>query len=245
MFKKGKGMVIMIRVAVCDDVREVVAQVNGYLSEYQKLKKNKMNISNFYNAEELWEFLKAHHCDLIILDIELVKMNGVELGKKIRTELNDQDIKIIIISALENYYKQLFDIQPLNFLLKPIDKIKLFEILDLAIRLIDDKNHIFTFKIKESTYRLRVKDILYFESVQHNFKVVTINKSYEFRSSLSDILNQLSDFGFIQVHRSYVVNYDHIININYDELTMSNDTIIPISRNKRKDIRELLIKFGG
>ena len=119
-----------------------------------------MSISNFYNAEELWEFLKANHCDLIILDIELVKMNGVELGKKIRTELNDQDIKIIIISALENYYKQLFDIQPLNFLLKPIDKIKLFEILDLAIRLVDDKNHIFTFKIKESAYRLRVKDII-------------------------------------------------------------------------------------
>lgn len=56
----------MIRVAVCDDVREVVAQVNCYLSEYQEHKKIKMSISNFYNAEELWEFLKANHCDLIM-----------------------------------------------------------------------------------------------------------------------------------------------------------------------------------
>ena len=234
----------MIRIAVCDDVREVVAQVNGYLSEYQKHKKIKMSISNFFNAEELWDFLTANHCDLIILDIELVKMNGVELGKKIRTELNDQDIKIIIISALENYYKQLFDIQPLNFLLKPIDKIKLFNVIDLAVKLIDDQNHIFVFKTKESTYRLKVKDILYFESYNHNFKVVTTNGNYSYRSSFSEIMNQLSDYGFIQVHKSYVINCNQTRDIEYDKLIMTNGTEIPIGRNRRKEIRNFFLKLG-
>lgn len=235
----------MIRVAVCDDIREVVKTINGYLLEYQEMNNLKLCINNFYNAEDLWEFLKPNHCDLIILDIELVEMNGVELGKRIRTELNDQDIKIIVVSAMENYYKQLFDIQPLNFLLKPVDKMKLFEMLDLAVRLIDDKNHIFAFKDKESSHRLRVKDILFFESFQHNFKVVTVNDSYEFRSSLSEIMNQISDFGFIQVHRSYIINYDQIKNIKYDELIMSNGAVIPISRNKRKETRETLMQLGG
>ena len=82
----------MIRIAVCDDVREVVMQINDYLYEYQEQKNEKLNINNFYDAEKLWDFLKTNHCDLIILDIELVNMNGIELGVRIRTELNDQDI---------------------------------------------------------------------------------------------------------------------------------------------------------
>lgn len=240
-----KGGESVIRIAVCDDIREAVTQINGYLIEYQNLKNQKFNIRNFYNAEELWEHLKTNNCDLIILDIELVQMNGVELGRLIRTELNDHDIKIIYISALDTYDRQLFDMQPLNFLSKPIDKEKLYETLDLAVRLSDDKNHIFAFKDKNGSHRLRAKDILYFESLKHDFKVVTINEVFNFRSSLSEIMNQLPSFGFAQVHRSYIINYDQIKTIKYEEIIMSNGDAIPISRNKRKEIREVLMQFGG
>lgn len=241
----GKGGEVMIRVAVCDDIGEVVAQITEYLEEYQVIKSQRVEIVPFFNAEDLWEYLKSNSCDLIILDIELVKMNGVELGHLIRTELNDHSMNIIYISALDTYDRQLFDVQPLNFLPKPIDKEKLFDMLDLAIRLLDDKNHIFVFKDKDGSHRLRVKEILYFESFAHNFKIITTNENYEFRASLSDIMSKLSNFGFIQVHRSYIVNYDQIKAIKYDEVIMSNNDAIPISRNKRKETREALMKFGG
>lgn len=235
----------MIRIAVCDDIHEVVTQVNGYLLEYQQLKNQRLDITSFFNAEDLWEHLKGNHCDLIILDIELVKMNGVELGRLIRTKLNDHALNIIYISAMDTYDRQLFDVQPLNFLPKPIDKKKLFDILDLAIQLLDDKNHIFVFKDRDGSHRLRVKEILYFESLAHNFKIVTTSENYEFRASLSDIMSELSNFGFIQVHRSYIVNYDQIKVIKYEEVIMANGDSIPISRNKRKETRETLMKFGG
>ncbi|MCM1488210.1 MAG: LytTR family DNA-binding domain-containing protein [Firmicutes bacterium] len=234
----------MIRVAVCDDMHEVVREVDNYLLEYQEQNDLKFCISNFYNAEDLWEFVKSNHCDLIFLDIELGEMNGIELGKLIRKELNDQDIKIIIISAMDGYYQQCFDIQPLNFLLKPIDKAKLFEMIDLTVRLIDDQNHIFVFRTKESTYRLKVKDILYFESYNHNFKVVATNGNYSYRSSFSEIMNQLSDYGFIQVHKSYVINCNQTKNIEYDKIIMANGTEIPIGRDRRKEIRNFFLKLG-
>lgn len=235
----------MIRVAVCDDMHEVVREVDNYLLEYQEQNDLKLCINNFYNAEDLWEFVKINHCDLIFLDIELGEMNGIELGKLIRKELNDQDVKIIIISAMDGYYQQCFDIQPLNFLLKPIDKAKLFEMIDLTVRLIDEKNHIFAFKNKDGLHRLKVKDILFFESYKHNFKVVTINNSYEFRSTSSEIMEQLSGFGFIQIHRSYIVNYDQIKKIKPDELLMFNDAVISIPREKRKETGEALMRLGG
>lgn len=245
MFKKGKGMVIMIRVAVCDDVREVVAQVNGYLLEYQNIRNRRFDIISFNNAEDLREHLKANNCDIIILDIELVKMNGVELGKWIRTELNDHAIKIIYISALDTYDRQLFDMQPLNFLPKPINKEKLYESLDLAVQLFDEKNHIFVFKDKDGLHRIRVKDILYFESLKHDFKMITVNETFEFRTSMPEIMKQLLDFGFAQVHRSYIINYDQIKTINYEEIVMSNNDAIPIGRSKRKVIRGILMQLGG
>ena len=235
----------MIRVAVCDDVPNVVEQINSYLSEYRKLGDQEFDIKSFFNAEDLWEHLKSNHCDLIVLDIERVKMNGVELGKLIRTNLDNHDVNIIYISAMDTYDRQLFDVQPLNFLPKPIDKEKLFNAVDLAIRLTDEKNHIFAFKSKNISYRLRTKEILYFESIGHDFKVVTVNESHEFRSSLLEIMNKLSGLNFIQVHRSYIINYDQIRTIKYEEIIMSNGDFIPISRNKRKEVREMLMKLGG
>ncbi len=136
----------MLRIAVCDDIPDVVAQVNEYLSEYAQHKNCELDVKSFYNAEDLWEHLKSIHCDLIILDIELVKMNGVELGHLIREKLNDHAVNIIYISAMDTYDRQLFDVQPLNFLPKPIQKEKLYNTIDLAIQLVDDRNHIFTFK---------------------------------------------------------------------------------------------------
>lgn len=235
----------MIRIAVCDDIHEVVTQVNGYLLEYQQLKNQRLDITSFFNAEDLWEHLKANHCDLIILDIELVKMNGVELGHLIRTELDDHAVSIIYISAMDTYDRQLFDVQPLNFLPKPINKEKLFEAVNLAIRLLDDKNHIFVFKDKDGSHRIKIKEILYFESFAHDLQIVTTNGNYAFRAGLTDIMSELSDHGFIQVHRSYIVNYDQIKTIKYEELIMANGDAIPVSRNKRKDTRDALVRFGG
>jgi len=235
----------MLKIAICDDIRVTVEEIDRFLQEYQGSRNQLLEVSKFYDAESLWEQLKHNHCDLIILDIELVKMNGVELGHLIRTELDDHTMGIVYISAMDTYYKFLFDVQPLNFLSKPIDKNKLFETLDLAIRLLDDQNHIFTFKDKDCSHRLRIKEILYFESFAHDLRVVTTNGTYIFRAAMSEVMNELADFGFIQVHRSYIVNYNQIKAIKYEEIIMNNNDSIPISRNKRKEIRDVLMRFGG
>lgn len=177
----------MIRVAVCDDIHEAVTQITGYLMEYQQLKKQKLDVTSFFNAEDLWEHLKSNSCDLIILDIELVKMNGVELGQLIRTELNDHTMKIVYISARDCYDRQLFEVQPLNFLPKPIDKEKLFKMIDLTIELLNDTDRVFVFENKQGAFRLKFNDILYFESFDHNIDITTVSGKYEFKSSLSEV----------------------------------------------------------
>lgn len=234
----------MIRVAVCDDVREVVIQLKDYLLEYQELKGQRLDIKSFYNAEDLFDYLKKNDCDLILLDIELVKMNGVELGQLIRNELNDHSTQIVYISAKNSYDRQLFDVQPLNFLPKPIDKNKLFKSIDLTAFLMKGKERVFVFENKPRIYRIKLNDILYFESRDHYFRVVTMSGTYEFKSTLSDIMGQISDSRLIQVHRSYIINYDNSAQTKYEEVIMSNGDRIPISRDRRKAVKKLFIEWG-
>ena len=85
---------------------------------------------------------------------------------------------------------------------------------------------------------------MYFESFKHNIKIVTTSGDYEYRSGFSEVMEQLSDFGFIQVHRSYIINYDQTKNIDYDSVVMSNGVEIPISRDRRKETRETFLKLG-
>ncbi len=234
----------MIRVAVCDDVREVVIQLKDYLLEYQELKGQRLGIKSFYNAEDLFDYLKKNDCDLILLDIELVKMNGVELGQLIRNELNDHSTQIVYISAKNSYDRQLFDVQPLNFLPKPIDKNKLFKSIDLTAFLMKGKERVFVFENKPRIYRIKLNDILYFESCDHYCKVVTMSGTYEFKSTLSEIMEQISDSRLIQVHRSYIINYDNLVQTKYEEVIMSNGERIPISRDRRKAVKKLFIEWG-
>lgn len=233
----------MIRVAVCDDFRDAVTQVNEYLTEYQQLRGIKLDVKSFFNAEDLWEYLIRNHCDLIILDIELVKMNGVELGHLIRTELKDNIIKIVYISAKNGYDRQLFDVQPLNFLQKPIDKERLFKMVDLTAELLSSRDRVFIFESKQGTFRIKLNDILYFESFDHYFKIATKSGDYEFKSTMAEIMEQISDSRFIQVHRSYIINYDNTSHIKYEEITMLNGDIIPISRDRRKEVRKIISEW--
>lgn len=233
----------MIRIAVCDDFPETVTQVNEYLVEYQQLRDVKLDIKSFYNAEELWEYLRRNPCDLVILDIELVKMNGVELGQLIRTELNDHTMKIVYISAKDCYDRQLFEVQPLNFLPKPIDKEKLFKMIDLTIDLLRDTERFFVFENKQGTFRIRFNDIIYFESFDHDIKIAAVSGNYEFKSSLSEVLKQLSDSRFLQVHRSYIINYSNANHIKYEEIIMSNGDAIPVGRDRRKDVQKIISEW--
>lgn len=233
----------MTRIAVCDDLSDVVEQLNEYLSEYQEMKDCKLDISSFYSAEDLWESLYKTHYDLIILDIELVKMNGVELGQLIRTKLNDYTTKIVYISAKDCYDRQLFDVQPLNFLPKPVDKQKLFKMIDLTIQLTKYNERFFVFENRQGSFRIEFDNILYFESCDHYLKIVTKAGRYDFKSTISEAMKQLRNSRFIQIHRSYIINYDNTTHIKYEEIKMSNGDSIPISRDRRKDVRNIISKW--
>ena len=234
----------MFKIAVCDDVASVCNELKTMIMDMKNdLICKEITIDTFYSGEALIDNIKEENLyDLIFLDIELGKINGVEVGHIIREQMEDYVTKIIYISSKDIYDRQLFDVQPLHFLKKPIDSKKVFDVIQLAMKISEKENRNFEFKSFRNTIKVPYRDILYFESRGRKVFLMGTKSNYTFYGNINSLEEVLPKF-FIHPNRSYFVNYEFVTCFKFEELIMTDGSVIPISRNKRKEIRELQLVF--
>ncbi len=233
----------MIRVAICDDEKIICHQLEDMLYEISRDINQGFEIDVYYSGEELRNFLlKGSRYDLIFLDIELSEINGVEVGNIIRTELNDDFTQIVYISCKENYAMELFEIRPLNFLIKPFGKEKVESVILKALKLLGNGNHFFKYKSGNITFSVPISEILYFESNGRKVNIVLPDEIKSFYGKLSEVEEQMHNQDFIMIHKSYLINFNLCIEYTYEYVKMSNQEIITISQNNRKAVREKLMQ---
>ena len=234
----------MFKIAICDDVPSVCSDLKAMIMDMKNdLICKEITIDTFYSGEALIDNIKEENLyDLIFLDIELGKINGVEIGHIIRKQMEDYVTKIIYISSKDIYDRQLFDVQPLHFLKKPIDSKKVFDDIQLAMKISEKENRNFEFKSFRNTIKVPYRDILYFESRGRKVFLMGTKNNYIFYGNIKDLEEVLPKF-FIHPNRSYFVNYEFVTCFKFEELIMTDGSVIPISRNKRKEIRELQLVF--
>ena len=229
----------MFKIAICDDVPVVCSEIKDIIMNLEdKAKYPKIEVGIFQSGEALIDSINEEGpYDLLFLDIELGEINGVEIGHIIREQMEDYVTKIVYISSKDIYDRQLFDVQPLHFIKKPIDPEKVIQDIELAMKISKKENDIFEFKVLRNTIKVPYKEILYFESDDREVILVSARGRYTFYESIQNLIKKLPDF-FIQPHRSYLVNYESISCFYFEELVMHNGDVVPISRNKRKEIRD-------
>lgn len=233
----------MLKIAICDDNKYVCGEIEQIIYNYSEKRNIKIDIEVFCDGKDLFSFIvNEHYFDLIFLDIELKSTTGIEVGTKIRNKLDDYISKIVFISSKSGYERQLFDVQPLNFLDKPIDKGKLIKCIDLALKLLDKEKKIFKYKVGHEFKQKAFQDILYFENRLRKVKVVSIDGTDEFYGTLVNIKSQIPDI-FVPTHASYIVNYNYITKISGDSIVMINGVNIPISKRNLKVIQQFQIQY--
>lgn len=234
----------MLRIAICDDEKSICNQLEEILEKLGREFLENIQIDIFYSGEELCQYLAGNnYFDIIFLDIELKIMNGVEVGQVIRDRMLNETTQIIYISGKETYAMELFKIRPLDFIIKPFNYEKIKEIFKIALRIIQKNENIFQYKIGHTTYNVLIKNILYFESRNREIIIHEINGTEVFYGKLKDVYENLRRFKFIQIHKSYLVNYNHVIKLEYHQVIMSSKVILPISQANRKRIRELQLEL--
>ncbi|GLC77975.1 LytR/AlgR family response regulator transcription factor [Lacrimispora brassicae] len=235
---------LMLKIAICDDEQIVCADIEKIILDFQKESGIHLEVEVFYSGIDLYKFIVNDYAfDLIFLDIEMQDLNGIQLGNKIRNELENYITKIVYISSKDSYDRQLFEVQPMHFLPKPVDKEKIIADVKLALKILGKRSDVFSYKIGHSVYKVSIKDILYFESLDREIKLVSTKGTVCFYSTIEAVLSQVSSYQFIQIHRSYIINYAYVSKFRYEEVIMMNGEHLLISQRRRKDVRDLLISY--
>lgn len=235
-----------MKILICDDnknildelKRKVIKTITNYFKE------NTIIVDTFSDALGLYDYIYDSKIipDVIIMDIclgEGKENNGIEVAKKIRKEY--RNINIIFCTGDTGSIADVFEVEPLYVLFKPVDDKKLRDAIEKLYNSINsDRSRCVTIKAVKGIRRIMVGQIDYLESQGRYVKVhiddeevVTINKL--------ENLKELLGNDFIQCHKSFVVNYNKIKSYEDTKLTLFDETKIQVSRCFRKEIKDNLL----
>ena len=230
-------METLYRIAICDDEPEICEQLSEILRSCTDVPE--LHLETYKSGEALCDAVeRGKQFDLIILDIEFPHTNGVDIGRAFRKELDQGETQLLYISGKQQYAMQLFDLRPLNFLIKPLDAEKVCECLKLAVLLAKDSAVPFEYKYKKILHRIAYRQIRYFESKNKTVISHTVYGERVMSGQLSEVLRtEEIPLNFIQVHQSFIVNYDYVQNLGYQQLVLVDGTEIAISYPYRKKVQ--------
>ena len=231
------------KIAVCDDESVICRTIYDMIKNISKLIDIRFETDCFSSGEELCDEMKSNPYDLIFLDIELPRMNGVAVGKYIRENLNNETVQIAYISSKQQYAMELFESRPINFLIKPITPEKILTIIEKLLKLHAVDTQIFKFKVRQEYIKLPMSEIIYFSSSGRTVTLVSLDKSYTFYDTLEDIYSEIKNRHFLYIHKSFIVNYRYIRQYEYEQVTLLDGTVLPISQPRRKLIRKMILEM--
>jgi DNA-binding LytR/AlgR family response regulator len=234
----------MINIGICDDDLNTCTEIENLLAVYCNSHSIKVIIDTWYSGDNLYSYLKSGNTlDVLFLDIELLgKKSGIDVAQDIRNILCDNDMIIIFISSKSSYALELFKIQPLDFLIKPITPVLLEDVMQRCMILYERNNCKFEYHTKGLHTKLFYKDILYFFSQNKKIVIVTNKKeTFEFNARLKDV-SCIVPHNFILIHQSYLINLDYVSECSYEYVKMQNGDILSISQPYRKEVSKKIMK---
>ena len=225
-----KNKIINVVIGICDDDNYVHAAIDKLLNNYSKGKNISIIIRHYLSAENLLE--NSDNLDVLILDIDMPGMDGIEAGHLLRRQ--NVDYKIIMLSGRSDRFREAFEIEAYRFVDKPIEADSLIKALEDALhfRLGIRKVTVFRDRVQ---YDISQKNILYVEANQSDSLVYTTDSEYRSENSLSEWEEILDGRVFFRCHKSYVVNMGEISQVFDKEIRMINGDRVPLSRRLQKD----------
>lgn len=230
----------MFRIGICDDEITTCAELEKMILDIGTESGIKLSVDVWYTGNAFIEDIdKINGTDLLLLDIELPDRDGIDVGQMIR-KMNNYRMLIAYISSKKSYAMELFQNQPIAFLIKPIQREELKTVIENAYKRVENNKSIFEYKKGQEINIVNCENIVYFESSLKKIEVVLDSGGRDvFYGKLTDIYPQLPrNFSFI--HQSYIINRNYVKKYSYDEIEMLNNKVLPISKVHRTEIRSAI-----
>ena len=187
-----------------------------------------------------FEYEEDKAYDILLLDVEMKNMNGIELAKRIRKDNNRAEI--IFITSHFEFVGEGYEVDALHYLIKPISVEKLTQVLTKAAEKLSVEPPSVVISCEGETVKLYESDILYVESFLHYIVIHTKDNEYKIKENISVFENKVSDV-FYRIHRSYLVSLKYITRISRTSVNIGN-TELPLSRGKYDNINRAFIEHN-
>ena len=237
----------MYKIGICDDDKILCSVLEEQIYGLSKEIEIKVDVEVWYSGESIQNDLeKGIELDLLFLDIELARKNGIAVGNFIRNEMENMQTHIVYISSKESYAMQLFKVQPLDFLIKPISAGNIREVLIRSIKQKSNLDAFFEYQKGNSVFRVPVRNIAYFMSMDK--KIIIVKKDKKGEYSLEEFYGKLKKIAealpadFLMIHQSYIINQAYVSEYSYEMVKMADGENLNISKPYRKETRSKIIK---
>lgn len=230
-----------MKILICDDEQAFLDTLEAHVQEYMRTHFIANKIVATTSPMEI--FQSSDSFDLALLDIQMDKVDGIELAKELRRR--NEKLALFFVTNFDSYQDDAMDLQAFRFFKKPFDTLRLYAGLDKAMEYIDGAYVNVFLSTNGLQQRILVDDILYItRSNRKNLLVAKYEHIYT-RESMDEWLEKLPQSFFFQVHKSFLVNLHYVVKYSYSELTLEGNIRIPIAPSKQAAFRRYWFAYLG
>ena len=233
----------MYRIAVVDDDREFSAKLREYLEQYAKENDETFEIEVFYDGAEILKDYTPRY-ELILLDIEMPEVNGMEAAQKIREM--DESVVLMFITNMAQYAIHGYSVGALDFVMKPISYYPFSMKIKRALKRVQKKEiPTILLTTSDGVKRLKVSQIYYVEIQGHMLHYYTEEGEFVMRGTLSSVEKMLPSSLFVKCNHWYLVNLMHVTEVRKNTTVVGNFELEVSRRNRAGFLKALAEHMGG
>ena len=222
-----------MRILICDDEKLIDLELS-ILQEYCRstnIAATFFTFTDSLSAGNIGEF------DIAFLDIDMEKLNGIELARKLRSK-NPTSI-IIFVTNFIQYAPEGYEVNAFRYLLKSDIPYKLIPYFVNSLQEVINSRQTVTFSISGESIDVQTKNII----VMH--LINDARTEYRFYGNMAVLSDKLQNLGFLRIHKSYLVNMEYIELFQYEKVYLKSGVCVPSSEKKHKELKQLYLKWRG
>ncbi|MBQ7860387.1 MAG: response regulator transcription factor [Faecalibacterium sp.] len=220
------------KIAVCDDSSLMLRQIAGYLDQLQGELPCDICPAYYSSGEEVLTGL-APDTDLLLLDIAMDGINGVDCARELRRR--GMNLPIVFITSMAEYALDGYAVHAFGYLLKPVTYADFASIIKEALAPAEaEPPKKLLIKTEDGLRTVDPAELIYAEVYQHKTSFILKSGRVEGNLQLAVVEPLLLPLGFFRCHKSYLIAFNEVSFIGRDSLTMTNGSVIPLSKHRRK-----------
>jgi len=233
-----------MNIAFCDDDIRQIQLISGLISEYRTKSGEGVTLDTFSSSLELLESFEKKKYDVLLLDIVMPGITGIETAKSIRNDNND--IPVVFLTSSPEYAIEGYKVHAYDYLMKPVKREELYAVLDQIAAVLEKREEAsFYVQTKKGVFVVAYDSLEYLEVKNHTLYFnMSDGKTLEVIGNLFEYEEVLlKNKSFLKVHRSFIINMGNMRSYDKKSFTAMNGDVIPISRNVAKEVQNKYLYY--